>query len=337
MAGLKTIYSKDGNAMTDISAAITRSSLLNEIGEAVFYIPTDSPKCRAEYLNYGNFLYIQNDTLPDWVGMIDTPRLWHNGYVECHAYEVPYLLQYRLPLLNQVVEGTPGQKITAIINAANARVDTLLRVGSVYSGGIDSTEVLADTCYTEMKNISTRNSCEWLCTPNVDASGRLTVIIDILESGATPSDLELLQGYNIMYGETPLEESGELINSAEGVATIEGETESSQITAQYYETASYGLREARVTFDGVTNVDTLLKNCTALVKEKISPSFGAPITAVNVGNTFSNIKLRNAAKYKYSNVGFTGGGLGTEMNIKINGYLFNEAVGTCELYTGKIE
>jgi hypothetical protein len=336
MPGIKTIYARDGTAIADIDAAVTRSSLLNEIGEAVFLIPVDNAKCREDVLRYGNYLYVQNDTLADWVGMIDTPRSWKNGYVECHAFDPMFLLQYRLAPLNATITGTPGEKFTQLIAYANAKEDTLLRVGYVSAEGVSGDKVLTDTIYTELKNLAAETNHEWICTPSINTDGTLSIIVDWFAAGGNATDLELAQGYNIQYGDTPLEEAGELVNSVEGVSTVESEDGSTQIVTSYMQAAPYGLREVRVSFDGVTNSDTLLKNCTEMVKAKVEATFGAPITAVNIGNTFRYIRLRNVVTYKYTNVGFSASGLGYAQQVRIAGYLFNEATGTCEIYTDRI-
>jgi len=65
MPGLKTIYTRDGTPIADVKASAVRSSLLNSYGEAVFYIATTSIKCRKEIMNYGNYIVIQHDSLPD--------------------------------------------------------------------------------------------------------------------------------------------------------------------------------------------------------------------------------------------------------------------------------
>lgn len=337
MPGLKTIYDRNGTALTDIRTAVTRSSLLNDIGEAVFSIPTSSVKCKEEYLRFGNYLYCENDELPDWVGIIDTPRTWKNGYVECHAFEVPFILQYRMPILNSTLSGAPGDRFRQLIDYANSKGDTLLRVGYVGAGGNDGSETLSDTTYAHLKSLAATFGFDWICTPVLSVDGRLTVTIDWLPTGSNPTDLELSQGHNILYGDMPLEESGELLNSVEGVSEVQiEEGTTSQLTATYSELSSVGLRESRVSFSNITEITTLTDNCMAIVKKQILPAYGTPLTVVNKGSTFSNIALRNIARYRYNNVGFTGSGLGMSQDVRIEGWLFNEAIGTVELFTGQV-
>ena len=336
MPGLKTIYSKDGTPITDIKASVIRSSLLNEVGEAVFFMSTASTKSRREVLEYGNFLYIQNDSLPDWVGVIDTPRVWHHGYVEVHAFEPQFLLAYRLAPLNGIIEGTPGEKFTDLLAVANGREDTLIRAGNVFTGGISSQETMTGSVGEHIKKIRENAKHDWILTPNIDAAGRLTIIMDWLEKAGVLTDLELSQGQNILYGDTPLEESGELINSIQAVSDVTGGTQT--VTTYQDDTArsTNGLREVRQSLSGTSEVTALTSNTKQIIDLQKSASLSTPLTAVNVGSTFANIRIGNIVKYKYTDVGFDGDVLGMSQFVRIEGYRFDESNGTCELFTGKV-
>lgn len=336
MTGQKVIYTPDGYALEDIRAGVIRSSLLNDVGEAVFYIAVSDIKCREEILQYGNYFLCTHPKLPDWVGIIDTPRIWKNGYVEVHAYEVPHILRYRLTPLNQKIAGSPGTKLSYLINTANNRGDTLLRIGFVDQNGTDYEEVLTDSVYTIIKNIAATNGFEWTCSPQIDSLGKLTIKIDWMAKGSNATDLELSQGHNIMYGDVPLEESGELFSSIEGISMIEGSENASQITQTYSEDTPFGLREQRISFDGITDPTSLLHVTTQYMKDHSHPSYGTPLVVLDVGSTFNNVRLRNAVKYKYTNVGFSNGQLGYSGDVKIEGYLYDEIIGTCELFTSRI-
>lgn len=335
MPGLKTVYGRDGTPITDIKAAVVRSSLLNEIGEAIFYVATDSVKCRREVLEFGNYLYIQHGSLPDWVGIIDTPRIWHNGYVEVHAFEVPYILQYRLTPLNTILQGTPGDIFTQLIDIANGEEDTLIRAGNVFMGGVSTPETMTDSVFVHIKKIRENNKLDWICAPSIDLSGRLTIVMDWLEKAGVNTDLELAQGYNILYGDTPLEESGELITSIEALSG----NQDAQIIELYEDAETrrtIGLRKIRQSFSGTTETAGLISNAQKFVDENKNPTIATPLTVVDVGSTYLNIRLGNTAKYKYTNVGFSDSGLGTSSLVRIEGYRFDETVGTCELFTGRV-
>lgn len=329
MAGLKTIYNLQGLPITDFKSTAVWSSLLNDVGEAVFYIATNGIKCKRNYLEFGNYVVLQHDKLPDWVGIIDTPRIWHSGYVEVHAFELPFLLKYRLLPLGLTVNATPGDKFKSLIDHANSSFDTLLRIGDVSSGGSVVSETFTLDVFSHIKNLATDNNYEWVCSPQFDGVGRLTVKIDFSKRTNIPTGLVLQQGKNMQYGDTPLEESGELINSIE--AMLEG----AQTASVFSENAAYGLRQIRKTFNGVTDSSGLENNARELLRERKSPDMSTPLVAVDVGETFSKIALRNIVSYSYTNVGFSGDVLGMAQDLRIEGYRFDQSLGTCEIFAGK--
>lgn len=333
MAGFKTIFGRDGIPITDVRASVVRSSLLNDIGEAVFMIATSSVKCRREYLNYGNYIVVQHESLPPWVGVIDPPRVWRNGYVEIHAFEVPFLLQYRFPPLNMVISGSPGERFQRLLDFANDQADTLLRARTVMTTGAATEETVSESVYSHIKRISDANNFDWICSPIIDSDGSLTVAMDWLERAGNVTDLELTQGKNILYGDVPLEESGELISFVEAVSDPQ---EGGALTSSYSVDAEYGLRAVRNIYTGSLEATALAAYATEAVNKNKQPSLSTPLTVVDYGSTFENIRLGNIAKYKYSNLGFSETGLGMKQHIRIEGFRFDESLGTCELFTGKV-
>ena len=334
MAGLKTIFSRNGTPLTDFRASASRSSLLNNIGEAVFSIATNSVKCKREYLEYGNYVLFRHGALGDWVGVIDTPRIWRNGYVEVHAYEVPFLLQYRIPPLNDVVDGSPGDRFEQLLRIANEQADTLLRPRSVAKTGAVTSEKVSESIYTHMRKISEANNYDWVCSPIIDGNGLLTVAIDWLERAGLVTDLELTQGKNILYGDTPLEESGELVSYAEAVS--DPQNEDGSLSSSYSVDTGYGFRAVRTVYSGAQELAALDSYAKEVVQKNSSPSLSTPLTVVDFGSTFENIRLGNVVKYRYSNVGFTEAGLGTTNYLRVMGFRFDERLGTLELFTGKV-
>jgi len=331
MPGLKTIYSRDGTPITDIRATVVRSSLLNDFGEGVFNVATSSIKCRREVLEYGNFIVAQNDALDDWVGIIDTPRSWKAGFVEVHCFEVPYILQYRFAPLNTSLVGTPGVRFGNLLNYANQKEDTLIRPGIVTYEGTSITEVITDSVYSQLKKMQSENNHDWTCTP-VITSGKLNIIMNWLEKAGGLTDLELSQGHNVLYGDAPLEESGELINAIEALP----DSQDGGQAYYYQEETAYGLREARKTYSGYSDTTALFSAAKEDILKSREPAFATPLTVINVGNTFANIKLGNIVSYKYTNVGFDASGLGMSKFVRIEGFRFDENLETCELFTGKV-
>jgi hypothetical protein len=336
MGGLKTIHARDGTPITDIKAAVVRSSLLNDIGEAIFQIPTSSIKCRREVLEFGNYLYVQNDKMPDWVGIIDTPRTWRSGAVEVHAYEVPFILNYRITPLNSTINGTPGELVNQLIGIANGDEDTLIRPGSIFAGGVSAPEVLTDTVYAHIKGIQSYSNHDWICTPVIGNNGMLTIQLDWVEKSGVVTDIELSQGKNILYGDTPLDEAGELLNFVHALTDQQGENPETLTQTDAVSRARYGLRAARRDYITATASGSLITSANALLMRQKDPDISTPLTVVDKGSVFKSVRLGNIMKYKYTNVGFDNDGLGWSDYVRIMGYRFDEAANTVELFTGKI-
>lgn len=334
MAGLKTIYDRDGVPIADFKASATRSSSLSGIGEAIFYIHTSSVKARRELLKFGNYVVIQHDKLPDWVGVIDTPRPWRHGYVEVHAFEPAFILQYRLASNNSEVVGTPAAQFSRLLEQANTQEDTLIRSGVLTSAGATTSMKTTSTIFNHMKDLRENNKLEWAFSPIIDGAGRLTIVVDLIERVGIDTDLELSQGHNIMYGETPLEESGELINAVEAYNDVSDGTPLTTLYRDEPSIADIGLRLARATFSGVTDLTSLKKAAKEFVDGKKIATFSTPITLVNVGQTFNQVRNGNTAAYRYTDVGFTEDGLGASRIIRMDGWRYDETNDTCELMNG---
>jgi hypothetical protein len=329
MGGLKTLYAKDGTPLADIRTSATRSWILKGVGEAVVYVPTSNTKCRQEYLEYGNYIVIKHDQLPDWVGVIDTPRVWHNGYVEVRAYEPAFLFNYRFAPLKWEYTGTPGEKIIALIDQANIPFDTLIRPGLISLNGDALKERMESRISVHIAGLCKRYAMEWRTYPLIDANQRLSILLDFAPQIGVETDAELIQGRNILFGDSPLEESGELINYMEGMA----DDGAGGIAVYPYSVPTlYGLRMKREKFTGIT-VDALKTLTENAVESKKQPSISAPLTVANVGGLFGNINVGNTLKYIYKNIGFNNGSLGAEYRVRIAGFRYDEDNDTCELFT----
>lgn len=336
MPGLKTIYSNAGIPLTDIRASVLRSWMLHNIGDGIFYIATDDPKCDPDYLAKGNFIVVENDKLPAWVGVIDAPFVWHNGYIEVHAYEPAFLLQYRFPPLGAIITGSSGDRFKQLLDFANSQGDTLIKAGNVSDAGeIAGEENLgssAESIFSIISNLRTNNAMEWVTYPTFTDGGILEIMMDWIPRVGHDTGTELVQGSNLMYGDTPLEESGERINYAEAVCV---QADGGVISGVYYEPQPYGIRAVRLTFTDVSDQAQLSAYARAYVEEKKKAYISTPLTAVDVGNTFNDIRLGNTLTHR-SKVGFNLDKVGILHQIRLLGFRYDESQKTCELYTSEV-
>ena len=71
MSSRVSIYDKSGQWLTEVNTTFNRVYKLNEFGIGSFTLSTDDDKCREDYLQFGNYVYIEHDKLPVWSGMIE--------------------------------------------------------------------------------------------------------------------------------------------------------------------------------------------------------------------------------------------------------------------------
>jgi hypothetical protein len=347
MGGLKRLFDRSGSPVTDFDATVVRSWLLNDIGEAIFLIPTSSIKCTEGNFKWGNYLYVEHDTLPDWVGVIDTPRPWGNGVMEVHAFEAASILKYRLPTLNSKVTGTPGTKVRALLETANGIEPTLIRAGTIMPDGVSSEETLTDTILAHLKKIQEASNMDWICTPVIDANGRLSITFDWLVSAGAVTDLELSQGNNVQYGSNPMEESGEVINYLEAMGEQTESTTLSYVCQDDPSIQKYGLRMARNTFTGITTLASLQITANEYLRKNKESTMSMPTIAVKrtvpyagaayTDKTFSKLRLGNVVLSTGTNVGFDATGLGASKQIRIEGMRYDEKTDTCEIMPGLVK
>ncbi|MBI3165168.1 MAG: hypothetical protein HYZ24_10835 [Chloroflexi bacterium] len=333
--GLKTIYDRNGAPLTDIRARCTRSSLLNDYGQATFEIGYDDPKYRLEYLEYGNYILIRHRNLPPWLGMIDTPRSRKRGYVQVTAYEVNLLLEYRFAPLNTVIEGTPGSKAVELLRLANAQEGTIIRPGAIFSGGVSTDQKANDSVLSHLRSLAKENGHDWTITPKEDVTGKVYAELNWLEKAGESTQLVLAQGINLTYGEVALEETGELINHVEAVVDVDASTEIGTQSQFYFEDTSYGKRAVREVLNGSIDSAGLLTMAEQKVKANKKPQLSTPLGVADVNGEFSEIRLGNVATYKFPKVEFP-----DEMNLgvrslRIIGYRFDERTNICELTVGE--
>jgi hypothetical protein len=331
-----TIYNYRGEPLTNIKASITRSWVLGGVGEASFEIAYTDPKCQQEYLEYGNFVLVEHDTLPPWVGVIDTPRQWTNSSVQVKAYEAAKVLQWRRTQAGQLLTGSAGSLFTQLINIANAAGDTRIRIGSIYSDSTSRQERLSDNVYQHVLNLRARTGNDFQFTPASD-DGKLIIVADWLSRDGEAAVIPLVEGKNIESNDALLSEEGTIINDLIGYG--DASTTGSRLTSKYYDETSasrYGLRQAFTTFSGNIVQGTLDANTKNTIIANRNAQRILGIKALDVGATFANLRIGNTLQLVMKSVGFVQGERGYQATVRIVGMKYSSTIGTVELVVKEI-
>jgi hypothetical protein len=333
MAGLVTVFSRNGTPLADLRTSVTRSWVLNGIGRAEFMLATNDPKCTRENIEFGNLVLVQHETLPDWIGVIHTPRQWFAGAVLVTAYEIIKITQWRRTPENQMLTGTAGQIFSQLIDIANSRVDTRLRSAVVSGDGTSRQETLSDSVWAHINRVRRRSNNDWLVNSGFIA-GRLAANMTWRAMAGDAPLQSLVEGYNIEFPQTPLAEDGEIYNDVlgQGEATTSGERIFSNAIAQD-SISRFGLREIKKLFDGNSEQATLDTNTMAEAARVSRPIATSSLVALNVGQTFAACKLGNTLNVQFRTVGFGGSGTGYTANVRIYGMRYADNTGKLEIQT----
>lgn len=335
MPGLKRIFSRTGVPIADVRAANTTfSSILNGVGEASFILSTSDPKCKRSILEYGNILLIEHDSLPPWVGVIDTPRSWQKGSVVVKAYEMTHLLKYRPTSQGTTISGSSGSVAGQLVTLANSYGDTMIRLGNMYQG--PQLQIpLGDMAYDVLIEIAKQSGNDWVIRPSVGSDGVLSVYMDWLSRAGNPTQLILSDGFNLISGENPYEESGEIINEIHAYNDQQDENPLFVVERDAYSVQAYGPRIKKETFTAADEATLRIAARNELSKTK-QPAVAVPLTIVNKGSEFSLVRLGNQFTQVNASVGFSGEGLGQSLRLRIMGYRYEDSTQTCEIYAGGV-
>ena len=109
----------------------------NGVGQSTGTLPLRDLAQYEPLLRFGNTILLQFDNgLPDWGGIIDTPRPWQPGFFQVTLYSGERLLEIRVTGKNDIYrQYSAGDLYRAAIVAANAREYTGLEVAVPWYGG----------------------------------------------------------------------------------------------------------------------------------------------------------------------------------------------------------
>lgn len=127
-----------GVVMGEIPLHVSQVSWrLNEVGQVVGDLPLTDVARHERLLRFGNTLLLQFDNgLPDWGGVLDTPRAWQHGQVRVHAYSGEYLLRLRLSGKNEVFrQHSVGEIFRSVLVGANGREALGMQIATPWYGG----------------------------------------------------------------------------------------------------------------------------------------------------------------------------------------------------------
>jgi hypothetical protein len=317
------IFDREGFPLAEFRASIPRSFLIGDEGRAAFTYPSRKTQIvNKDVLRFGNWLLIENSLLPPWVGVVDVPREWDARRVTVTAYTPERVFSWRRGPLEERLTASPGAIFEKLLQYVNSAEATIIRLGNIYRGGLQMEETINPTKLNEdLKRIWERSGEEYQWRPVVGADGKLTVLADWQSRIGADTGILLQEGKhggNIEATGNIMVEDGPIVNDL--LAVGDGESWTSRPTQTIVDTTSrgeYGLRQDSKEYSGVTNLQTLADNGAKEIAAFAQPANAFQINALNIGNTFSYIRLGNRFALQLENIGFYGGGVGYSTTVRV--------------------
>ncbi len=323
MSGSLTLYSGFGAALGQVnSPKYDVEWRINTVTRLRFTLSTADAACRADWLQFGNLVLVEpGNGLPAWGGVIDTPREWGRGSVTVTAYSAERLLEWRRPAqMGQILRGTPGSIFRQIVQMATGAAFLPVEVGEVFEGGTSRVETLEDDLLAECQRIAERAGNEFDLTPVV-RDGRLVFRANWYERMGQQTNLVLEEGIDLALADRPLTEQGTIVNDLLGYG--DGATWQSRPKVTKTDPRSAGMymhRQGITGFDGNVETGTLEENTIKKLQAAAQPISTLDIRAMNTRGAWGGIRKGNIIRAILHSVGFSGGGSGADVPVRIAGF-----------------
>lgn len=323
-------FNKQGIVIGETVATFNRQWVKNQFGECKFELAAE--RVDPVLMEKGNFLMLEHDDLPIWVGYVDLPQTWAAGKVVFTVYSAERLFQLRPGLPGKLLKGTAGNIFTQIIEIANSYAETLIRPGDIYVGGVSREEtVTLAPLYDDIIRISKRSRNDWWIEPQV-VNGQLTLLAHWEERRGDDLEFALEEGVNIELKDNLMDEQGEIWNGVIGYgngATWDSKPKSALIVDQdSWDEHGPRIRGVFVDTDSPSTVEA---GARAFLRQHKQPRRSFNLTATNVNGTFKQLDIGNVVDLKTLRTGYEHGEQGIETSIEILEITYKEAGETVDL------
>jgi hypothetical protein len=332
------LYTQNGIALVETNAEITRSWVLNNTGRAEFTLASGDVAYQERAIRYGNLVLIQSDSLPDWVGVIDTPRYFSYGRVKVTAYTADWIFSFRRGDSPAAFAATPPAIFASLVGVCNAAASgsTMFQLGQIGSGhGTVSEKIDFSILLDETRRIANGYGYEF------DVSGYLKNNQLILQANfklpttAVRQDV-VLDSRNCELVDNMIMEQGTIINDLVGYGS--GATWYSKNRDREVKRTSVGLFGPRM---GNTSFPNSSDSAVAAkTKQQVAmtqfPTKTFQLNIPNVNNEWSKLRMGDIVPLMLAGIGFTGSTPGTNTLVKIVGQAVNENQGKMSLVVSEM-
>lgn len=349
-----TIFDHQLHRITELHGVPTtpRSWILNstpDAGRAEFAMSLSDAKVSEMNLQYGNLVHIRhvpsktsalvvNGQLPDWVGWIMPPRSWDIGVIHIVCYSAESILSAR-PMPWVQTKGTPKDIFLEILGHANEFArrygsGVFIQPGIVEDAPQQFTYDLRLSAYEHIKTMVKNASMYWDVTGNINSKGNLELFANLYQSRGIETGFDL---NNLNTEASP----GQALLTEQGFPAnlVIGHTQANTQAGRHMGVGTnqaaiddYGPLGWNVVFMGLRDASAAQAAAQAHADTRGRPVKMTSRTALDIGQTFTNLDLGNVINIKDRQVGFSpNGGYGFDARAQIISMKYNDLSNRTEL------
>lgn len=308
------IFSRYGIGLCDLRVSAERNWGVKGEGEAEFDIVYTDAACREDWLRFGNWLLIENNKLPPWVGMIDVPREWKRRAAHVHAYSPEKIFQYRNVPRKVRFNGKSGVIFRQILSLVNLAERTVIEEGEIWEKGPDLKDesLSGDNLLDYLTSLTERANAEFWFTPTIQ-DGKLAVLANWCHKIGHEYQFPLEEGYNVADEDNCLRVQNEFTNEVWGYGNSGGPVKRASVYMRNEDSVhTYGLRQGSKVYSDYENVGPVLNALKGEINSLSVPHNVFKLSALDVGDTFFNLRLGFTYPVRTWSVGF---GLNTKARV----------------------
>lgn len=330
------IFTQTGTPLDVLDVSVTRSWLLNDIGQCTFTIASKDPKCTERNLRFGNLVYVSSDVLPDWVGVIDTPRGRNYGSISVTAYSAEYLLQLRVIQSYQTVKGTTGALFKAVLGAVKSAGGAVIEPNGDLdhigwpTGANYNFDLI--TAFETISNIVKSYGGDWDVSPALDTAGRLHLLGNYYKvKGSIRNDYVIDESNSELVLGNKVEEQGPFHNDVRGFGNDAKPASRVLFTAKNQASIDlYGPHQVALSVES-NEIAAVKKSAAAYLADNLFPPKIFTISMDNRNDVWRNIRMGDIAHVMFSWGAFYGGDGEIDSWVRITGMAVSEMAGKLAL------
>jgi len=331
-----SIYSPQGNKLTELEADFYREWKISEYGTGKFDISVLDDKFSSNFIDFGNWVHVEHDKLAPWVGTIECPRDWNGGMVTVNCLSGEARLKRALTRKDTKYHGTPGFVFSKFIQDACSEIIGL-KVGHAYSAGKHIT-VLDNYAqvYNLVCRIAEKRNEEWDVTPSLDGNGSLWFEANWYKQMGTVRSTRLYEDKHVAAG-VKLVEQGEtynrvIVKGAKGSWAQGG----IGVYTDWAAVRDYGLYEFLLSDNTAKEEDDHIDYARNYVNEHKEPRRTFTLGLVDADDLFKELRLGDTFTLETYQTGFTGDRLGCVADIRILQMNFKDSEGVVNVVADEV-